>query len=135
MANSVVKREDCIVPHTCCLLHGQYKNIAKPVKMGGFLSRRACKRKECNAAAAPETEEDVVIDRIVDRYIANDRMNNRLIPDAIERRIYRNLLKMVLGAMQDTVGHARMEFLGHEVTVTMRPVMERQQHNSAAVIQ
>lgn len=73
------------------------------------------------------TPEEEAVNAIVERYIRNEKINNRFIPDAVERRIYRNTLKLIIGIMKDTVENASIDVLGHKVTFTMTPLQNHQE--------
>jgi hypothetical protein len=80
------------------------------------------------------TPEEEAINVIVERYIHNEKINNRFIPDVVERRIYRNTLKLIIGIMKDTVENASVDVLGHRVTFTMTPLHAQQQENDEKVV-
>lgn len=69
-----------------------------------------------------KTPEDIAIDTIIDRFLHNEHINQRFIPDAMERRIYRNTLKMVVAMLRDTVEHAGITVLGHRIQFVMTPL-------------
>lgn len=73
------------------------------------------------------TPEEEAVNVIVERYIHNEKINNRFIPDVVERRIYRNTLKLIIGIMKDTVENASIDVLGHKITFTMTPIQS--EHN------
>jgi hypothetical protein len=70
---------------------------------------------------APALLEEDVIHKIVDRYLANNMINNTVIPDAIERQIYTNILKLAVGLLKDTLEHSHIEILGHKVKFVLVP--------------
>jgi hypothetical protein len=60
-----------------------------------------------------------VIDDIVDRYLHNEFTNNPLVPDFIERRMYRNVVKLMIGIMKDTLETSNVDVLGHRITFSL----------------
>ena len=64
---------------------------------------------------------DDVLDDIVERYMKNELINNPAIPDWIERRLYKNVLKLAIGVASDTLNNTNFEVLGHEVNVSIKP--------------
>lgn len=64
---------------------------------------------------------DNVLDEIVDRYMKNNLINNPAIPDWIERRIYKNVLKLAIGVASDTFNNTNFELLGHSIAVSIKP--------------
>lgn len=73
------------------------------------------------ASIAVASGSDAVLDDIVDRYMKDDLINNPAIPDWIERRMYKNVLKMTIGIMSDTINNSEFEVLGHVVSLNIRP--------------
>ena len=51
----------------------------------------------------------------------NELINNPAIPDWIERKIYKNVLKLSIGLISDTFNNTEIEFLGHSITVSIKP--------------
>ena len=87
------------------------------LKMGNIIGKKK--------AAKPEIAEDV-IHKIVDRYLANNMINNTVIPDSIERQIYTNILRLAVGLLKDTLEHTHIEVLGHKVKFVVVPKDEEQ---------
>lgn len=77
-------------------------------------------------SSGSEIDVEEVIERILDDFMANEQINNPAIPDFIERMIYRNVLKLVIGVAEEMVGSTTLEFLGHRVTASMSPVSRRE---------
>ena len=69
-----------------------------------------------------DTTTNDVIDAMVERFLCNDRINNPLIPDFIERTIYRNVYRLLIGLIQENLESSSVLLLGHRVTLTMTPV-------------
>lgn len=59
------------------------------------------------------------VDEIVDEFMGDSSINNVLLPDFIERAIYRNVLKLVLGLMGRVLDTTHLTFLGHNITMKM----------------
>ena len=74
----------------------------------------------CKSKKKPAIAEDV-IHKIVDRYLANNMINNTVIPDSIERQIYTNILRLAVGILKDTLEHTHIEVLGHKVKFVVEP--------------
>jgi hypothetical protein len=96
--------------------------------MGNYLSRKKCKKDEQPTIQEEVYEDDdvltaeeEVINSIVERYLKDSRINSKLIPDAVERKIYRNVLKMIVGILKDTVENANIDLLGHRINFSMVP--------------
>lgn len=67
-------------------------------------------------------EEEQAIERMVDRYLANKQINSKFIPDAIERKMYKNMLRILIGLLKDTFNNAHVDLLGHRVSFSMHPI-------------
>ena len=61
------------------------------------------------------------VDEIVDDFMSDSAINNPLIPDFVERSIYRNVLKLLLGVVGRTLDTAELSFLGHNITMKLTP--------------
>lgn len=78
------------------------------------------KKKKEKSKEIKQEEDAIAI--IVDRYLKNDLINNPLVPDFIERRIYCNILKLTLGVLKDTLEESKINVLDHEITFNIKPV-------------
>lgn len=62
------------------------------------------------------------IDRMVDKYLQNDMINSVFVPDFLERRIYANVVKLLMGVVNDTVETTSLEFMGHRLSFKIEPM-------------
>lgn len=85
------------------------------------LKRRNEVAPELSPKPTPLTEEEQAINVVVQRYLQNELINNPFIPDVIERRIYVNVMKLIIGVLKDTVEHANIDILGHRIHFSMSP--------------
>lgn len=76
--------------------------------------------------------EDDTINSIVDRYLKNPSMNNTLLPDVVERMIYINILRMLIGILNDSFANAHIDMLGHRVTFFVQPLPTTPLDNSVS---
>jgi hypothetical protein len=77
---------------------------------------------------SPTTTTNVSEDRIrevVNRFLENEEVNIGFVPDAVERRIYINVIKILLNLAQEMSKDASVSFLGHEITFTLAPKSPR----------
>ena len=74
-----------------------------------------------------KSESSKVINEIVDRYLPDELVNNPRIPDFIEKRLYQNVVKIIIGIIKDTSEHPSVELLGHKITFSMEPIVSRQE--------
>ena len=69
------------------------------------------------------TDEEKAINEIVERYLNNHLVNCKFIPDFIERKMYRNVLKMIMGILEDTIEKTEIHVLGHKINFTITPIV------------
>lgn len=72
------------------------------------------------------TDEEKAINDIVERYLNNHLVNCKFIPDFIERKMYRNVLKMIMGILEDTIEKTEIRVLGHKINFTITPIVENE---------
>jgi hypothetical protein len=65
---------------------------------------------------------DAAVRRVVDAFLRNPDVNQTYLPDAIERRLYYNMIKLFLGVLSESLKHARVELLGHQIVLHMDPM-------------
>lgn len=70
------------------------------------------------------------IDEIVQKLLDDPNTNLSFVPDAIERHMSRNSLLFVLTALARATDSAKIELLGHEWTLTMRPIPVTEESSS-----
>ena len=55
------------------------------------------------------------INQIVENYLQDENINCGYIPDYIEKKIYKNILNMVVGIISETLENSRLQFLGQDI--------------------
>lgn len=65
------------------------------------------------------------IDEMVDKIINDKSINCSLIPDVVERQIYKNVLTMSLELLKQTLENSKINFIGHEITFNVKPSEEK----------
>lgn len=90
--------------------------------MGNRIFKLFSTRKPREEPDGPLDHQDRVLDNIVIRFLENENINNRYIPDAIERRMYRNVLKLVIGHLSEVVEGTRFDVLGHRISLSITPI-------------
>jgi hypothetical protein len=91
-----------------------------------------CSTQDCSAPGkeepdleAPIEEEDPISDTAIEAFVAerleDDDINNKFIPDFIEKRLYKNMMKFILQIVLVTVRKTKIELFGHEIAMTLRP--------------
>ncbi len=61
------------------------------------------------------------IQKFVDELLADPNVNIYGFPDKIEAALYRNAMRMILGAMEKLFNNVSVDFIGHKITVAMVP--------------
>ena len=59
------------------------------------------------------------IEEIAERMIQNEAMNIKYLPDFVERQIYKNMLNIVIGLLNEIIEGGKIEILEHEITLKM----------------
>lgn len=55
------------------------------------------------------------IDELVERLLQNHEVNIKLLPDAVERHLYRNMFNLLLNLLGEVLESSSVQLLGHEV--------------------
>jgi len=80
-----------------------------------------------NKSPPPEEasiECDKAIERLVDEIMNNRSINLSMVPDIIERRIYRRLLILIIGHIKETLSEVSIDVLHHRITLTITPLSD-----------
>jgi len=91
----------------------------------GNIFRRPTPKNAAEPAAPPTPAalSDAAVRRIVDAFLRNPDVNQTYLPDAIERRLYYNMIKLFLGVLSESLKHAKVELLGHQIVLHMDPMV------------
>ena len=65
--------------------------------------------------------DSVAVDSFIDKLLSDPNTNVYLIPDSVERLVYTNVLKLILHSLQKTLDSTHLDFLGHEIRLTLVP--------------
>ncbi len=95
--------------------------------MGNIVSKRF--KKNENTQNTSNTSTSVQnIDELISKFMKNELINNRFIPDFIEKNIYSNITKVIVGILQETLRNTKIETLGHTITFNLVPIPITQNH-------
>lgn len=87
-------------------------------------SSESSERSECSESSSARSGRGGVCDErvkeIVDRFMADARINSPLLPDFIERAIYRNVITLALALVDELASGASIEFLGHRIELRVK---------------
>ena len=61
------------------------------------------------------------VQKFVDKLLADPNVNIYGFPDKIEAALYRNVIRMILGAMEKLFNNVSVDFIGHKITMSMVP--------------
>jgi hypothetical protein len=64
---------------------------------------------------------DHVLEQVADRMLANPTINNPLIPDAVERQVYVNCLKVIFRVLNILTNSFRITICGHDIRLALEP--------------
>lgn len=69
----------------------------------------------------PSSIDEKALDAFITRLLENKNVNCTIFPDAIERGMYRGLLRILLGNRTDLIRTFRMEIMNHVITLRIQP--------------
>lgn len=73
-----------------------------------------------------KTREYDAIDRFIDDVILKNKdINCSGVPDFIEKDVYRNILRIVLGNLSEILKSCRIQFLNHVITIHIEPISQK----------
>ncbi|ARF09589.1 hypothetical protein Indivirus_1_212 [Indivirus ILV1] len=61
------------------------------------------------------------IDKFVEKLLADNNVNIKYLPDFVERAIYKNILNLIIGLLNNTLNTFSINFLGHHMTINVVP--------------
>lgn len=88
--------------------------------MGSLISKLRRRGKKETTERRPFCQD--TIERMVETFLKNKDINHRFIPDAIERNMYYNMIRIILAVVDETLETTRIEFLGHEIRLRLEPI-------------
>lgn len=75
------------------------------------------------------SKEDQVIINFVNTLLNNANINNKCIPDKVEKQLYFNLLKILIGNLTELSKTFRIEFLNHRITINFEAITDETTSN------
>ena len=69
-----------------------------------------------------EKAESEAIRKLVDGILKDKDINNQFIPDVLERKIYENVLEVVMSQIKLTLESTKIEFMNHEINFVVKPI-------------
>lgn len=64
------------------------------------------------------------IDKFIDELLNDKNINIKYIPDLAEREIYKNVFLLLIRVIDHTIKSSKIEFLGHEITLSLKPTIK-----------
>jgi hypothetical protein len=77
---------------------------------------------EAQRQSARDRAEDRSIDAFVEGILSNKRLNCFFLPDFVERVIYRNVMRLIVGYFGTVVNSAEIRFANHKLSLSLEPV-------------
>jgi len=71
--------------------------------------------------------EDEAIDSFIETLLRDKKVNCKYLPDFLERDIYRNLIRLIIGNLSEIIRSVRLTILNHVITLHIEPVQPIQQ--------
>lgn len=87
--------------------------------MGQFWSKE---REIVKEETLQDTRQAEAIRKLVNDMLNDKNINNTLIPDLIEEKIYQNVIKVVMSQIKLTLESTKIEFMNHEILFTVKPI-------------
>ena len=69
----------------------------------------------------------------VNKMLKDNAINSKLIPDYIERKIYTNVIGLVIGLIDNMVDNTSIRFMDHELKFDLRPVIDSIEKENAGL--
>ena len=70
------------------------------------------------------------IKRFVDELLLDKDINIGLLPDAIERALYENILTILMKLVQHSLDDLKISFMGHNLKISLEPPVREADENS-----
>jgi len=110
----------------------QERQIKEGIEKERARALRAALEEELHTQKKTWNTQNEAIRKVVDKYLENELINNVFIPDFLERRIYMNVTKLVLGLLQETLESINVDFLGHRISLNIEPISNMEEVPSMA---
>tara|TARA_Y100000389_G_C17345338_1_gene455547 strand:- start:610 stop:990 length:381 start_codon:yes stop_codon:yes gene_type:complete len=88
------------------------------------------KKLQVKTSISQESIEDIEkrlqesVSKMVDTMLENDNINSSLIPDYIEKKIYTNVFKLLIGLLKETLESTSINLLNQSITLKMLPKLD-----------
>jgi len=88
--------------------------------MGQFWSKE---REIIKEETIQDTRQAEAIRKLVNDMLKDKNINNTLIPDIIEEKIYKSIITVVMSQIKLTLESTKIEFMNHEIRFTVKPIV------------
>lgn len=61
------------------------------------------------------------IEKFVDKMLQNEKLNISLLPDGVEKKIYKNIISMLMELAKTSLSTTKVCFMGHELKFIIKP--------------
>lgn len=73
------------------------------------------------------------INEFVDQLLSDINVNIAYLPDFVERQIYKNVLSIILGILDNTLNTTSINFMGHQLTISMQPQQDHEEDKNKEI--
>jgi hypothetical protein len=81
-------------------------------------NKKAMNRSNEHPSAISESR----ISELVEKMIANKSVNIGILPNYVERHLYKNLLTTLMGMLEEVINESKIEFMGHRIVMKLVPI-------------
>ena len=74
------------------------------------------------------------INEFVDKLLSDINVNIAYLPDFVERQIYKNVLSILLGILNNTLNTTSINFMGHQLIISMKPQQDDEKKDNTIKI-
>lgn len=74
------------------------------------------------ASNSAERKQEAAVEAFIDILLKDKKVNCTYVPDFLERDIYRNLIRLILGNLTEILQSVRIQILNHVITIQINPM-------------
>jgi hypothetical protein len=63
--------------------------------------------------------DDAALDAMVTDILANEHVNVTFLPDAVERHLYRNVIRLILGLLEESLERIEIKVMGQTLSLAI----------------
>lgn len=66
------------------------------------------------------------IESFVNEMIQNDQINISYLPDSFEKKIYKDILTIIMALVEQIIESTKINFMGHAITLNLEPQKKKE---------